>query len=42
MPAEANAYFLDSTALDASTRFASLPNFEVVLFLKENILKSGW
>jgi len=42
MPTEANTYFLNSTALDAATTFASLPNSILVLFLKKNILKSSW
>ena len=42
MPTEANTYFLNSTVLDAATTFASLPNSVLVLFLKENILKSSW
>ena len=42
MPAEANAYFISSMALDAAPSFANLPNSPVVLFPKDNILKSGW
>jgi hypothetical protein len=42
MPAEASAYFINSMALDAAPAFSNLSNAPVVLFPKDNILKSGW
>jgi len=42
MPAEAGAYFVNSMALESVPAFGSLSNAAVVLFPKDNILKSGW
>jgi hypothetical protein len=42
LPAEANAYFVSSMALDAAPSFAARPSSVVVLYPKDNILRSGW
>jgi hypothetical protein len=42
MPAEADAYFVNSMALDAAPSFASMPTSVVVLFPKSGLLRSGW
>jgi hypothetical protein len=42
MPAEADGYFVSSTALDAAPSFGAPPGGAIVMYPKDNILRSGW
>ena len=42
MPAEADGYFVNSTALDAAPSFGAKPSGAVVLYPKSGLLRSGW
>jgi hypothetical protein len=42
MPAEADAYFVNSMALDAAPSFASMPTSVAVMYPKSGLLRSGW
>jgi len=42
MPAEADAYFVNSMALDAAPSFVSMPTSVVVMYPKSGLLRSGW
>ncbi|MGD0783474.1 MAG: hypothetical protein ABSA30_11505, partial [Candidatus Aminicenantales bacterium] len=42
MPAEADAYFVNSTALDEAPSFGSMPVSVVVMYPKSGLLRSGW
>ena len=42
MPAETDAYFVNSMALDAAPSFTSKPASVIVMYPKSGILRSGW
>jgi hypothetical protein len=42
LPAEADGYFVNSMALEPASAFGARPSGAVVLYPKDNILRSGW